>query len=52
MDLVVPRERVLPKVDEYNRDNLFNETFFVSALKETGLDELKVRNTRSHLLRA
>jgi hypothetical protein len=44
MDLVEPRERVLPKVDEYNRDNIFNEIFFVSALKGSGLDELKVRN--------
>lgn len=41
MDLVEPRERVLPKVDEYNRDNIFNEIFFVSALKGSGLDELK-----------
>jgi hypothetical protein len=42
MDLVVPRDKVLPKVDEYNRDNIFTETFFISALKETGLDDLKV----------
>lgn len=43
MDLVVPRDKIIPKLEEYTKDNLFTETFYVSALKKSGVDELRVR---------
>jgi len=41
MDLVFPRTLALRKLEEYNRDNLFNETFFISSLKQNGIAKLR-----------
>jgi len=40
-DLVVPKDRVLPKIHKLNETGMFKETFLISALNDHRVDELK-----------
>lgn len=39
----LPREKLLPLIARYSEDGVFNETFLISALRGTAVDDLKSR---------